>query len=205
MMMIEQVTIRSATRADTEAIAHLWVDTFPDKFGPILGAKAELILFDWLRLNERHLQTTTVAEIFGVVGGFMSLKSPSTSKLNSGRWFWHALQLHQNVWQAIWSFIKMSLLDSRRQLRDDEVYIEMLGVDSLWRGYGLARRLIRHAESVAKNEAVKKLSLNVVCDNFRAIEVYRKLGFEMQYRRRNPSLALLTGHHGYYEMVKHVY
>ncbi|MCB0192492.1 MAG: GNAT family N-acetyltransferase [Anaerolineae bacterium] len=202
--MIDQVRLRSATRADTATIAHLWVDTFPDKFGPILGDKAEPILYDWLRLSESYLSTTTVAEVSGVVGGFIALKSPSSETPNNGRWFWHALQLHQSVGQAAWSFFKMSLLDSRRPVQNDEVYIEMLGVTPSWRGCGLASRLIRHAEDVAQRETVKKLSLNVVCDNATAIEVYHKLGFEMKRRMQSPGLTLLTGHQGYYEMVKYL-
>ena len=203
--MIEQITIRRATRTDTEIIAQLWVDTFPDKFGPILGDKAQLIIYDWLRLSEHHIHTTIVAEIYGGIGGFMSLKSPANAKLdNGGRWFWHALQLHQNVWQAAWSFLKMSLIDSQRQVQNDEIYIEMLGVAPSWRGYGLAGQLIQHAESIAKSKSLKKLTLSVVCDNTTAIKIYHKYSFEVQYRQQSPSLALLTGYRGYYEMVKYI-
>ena len=203
--MIEQITIRRATRIDTEKIAQLWVDTFPDKFGPILGSKAQSIIYDWLRLSEHHIHTTIVAEISGEVGGFMSLKSLSNAKLDNGdRWFWHALQLHQNVWQAAWSFIKMSLIDSHRPVQNDEMHIEMLGVAQSWRGHGLAGQLIQQAESIAKSESLKKLTLNVVCDNATAIKVYHKFGFEVQHRQQSPSLAFLTGYREYYEMVKYI-
>jgi hypothetical protein len=64
-MVEEETTLRPAALADARELARLWVATFPDKFGPILGDKAEPVLCDWLRLSERHLQTTTVAEING--------------------------------------------------------------------------------------------------------------------------------------------
>lgn len=200
--MIEPIIIRAATRADTAAIAHLWVSTFPDKFGPILGDKAEPILYDYLRLSEHHVQTTTVAESLDEVVGFMALKRPSSTHFNGGRWLWHALHLHQNRWESAWSFLKMGLVDNRRRVEANEVYIEMLGVAAVWRGRGLARRLLQHAEQVALVEAVQQISLNVVCDNAAAIEVYHKLGFELKRQQSSHILAMLTGHRGFYEMVK---
>jgi len=69
--MNNTVTLRPAAPTDINALARLWVVTFPDKFGPTLGDKAERIICDWLRLSERHLETTTVAEINGVVAGYI--------------------------------------------------------------------------------------------------------------------------------------
>ena len=96
----------------------------------------------------------------------------------------------------------MSLVDNRRRVEANEVYIEMLAIAATWRGRGLARRLIQHAEQVAAIEAAKQISLNVVCDNAAAIEVYHKLGFELKRQQSSHILAMLTGHRGYYEMVK---
>ena len=92
-----KVNIRPATPTDIERLAQLWVMTFPDKFGPIMGDKAERIICDWLRLSERHLQTTSLAEVGGVVAGYISLDTPSAPRADSGRWLWHALQLHNGI------------------------------------------------------------------------------------------------------------
>jgi len=200
--MAEEITLRPATAADAARLAHLWVVTFPDKFGPILGQDAERIICDWLCLSQRHLQTTTVAEVDRTVAGYIILETPSAPRQDSGRWLWRALQLHNGIFSALRSFIKMVLVDNDRPLKDDEVYIEMVGVSPDWRGQGLASRLIAFAEGVAHSEGANLLTLNVVSDNAVAIGLYKKMGFVTTAERQSRPLKLITGHDGYLEMSK---
>lgn len=99
--MSSEIILRPATFDDAQVLAQLWAGTFPDKFGPILGDKAERVLCDWLRLSERHLQTTTLAEIGEAVAGFMVLETPSAPRTDDGRWMWHALQLNNGIFGAL--------------------------------------------------------------------------------------------------------
>jgi ribosomal protein S18 acetylase RimI-like enzyme len=200
--MSDEIILRPATLADAKILARLWVATFPDKFGPILGEKAERVLCDWLRLSERHLQTTTIAEIEGGVIGFIVLETPAAPRADDGRWLWHALQLNNGIFGALRGMLLMLLIDNDHQVSEDEIYIEMLGVDPDWRGQGIAQHLIVHAEAMACQQALNQLALAVVSDNIPAIHLYEKMGFTISAERRSRLLKWITGHSGYYEMVK---
>jgi ribosomal protein S18 acetylase RimI-like enzyme len=200
--MTTEITLRPARLADTKTLAHLWMATFPDKFGPILGAKAELVLYDWLRLSQRHLATTTLAEIDGAMAGFMVLETPTTPGVDDGGWLWHALQLHHGIFGALRGLLLMWLVHTQHRRSVGEVYIEMLGVDSAWRGHGVAHCLLAYAEETAGRQGASQLALAVVCDNAPAIHLYEGLGFEVTAEQRSRLLRWITGHSGYYEMVK---
>jgi ribosomal protein S18 acetylase RimI-like enzyme len=202
--MTDEIILRPAVVGDAASLARLWVDTFPDKFGPILGNKAEAVLYDWLRLSSRHVQTTTVAEIDNTVAGYIVLETPSAPRVDSGRWLWRALQLHNGIFGALRGFVLMVLLDTDHQLQPNEIYIEMVGVDRAWRGRGLAAQLLQYAEATARREGVDQISLNVVSGNAPAMNLYRKSGYITQQERRNRTLKWLTGHSGYYQMVKQI-
>lgn len=200
--MSQEITLRPATLDDAKVLAQLWAATFPDKFGPILGDKAERVLCDWLRLSQRHLQTTTVAEIQEAVIGFIVLETPLAPRADDGRWLWHALQLNNGIFGALRGMLLMLLVDNDRQLSANEVYIEMLGVDQAWRGLGVARCLIEHAEGVVRQQGLNQLALAVVSDNTSALQLYEKMGFTIRAERRSRLLKWVTGHSGYYEMAK---
>lgn len=200
--MTAEITLRPAILADAKPLARLWMATFPDKFGPILGEKAEPVLCDWLRLSQRHLGTTTIAELDGQFAGFITLETPAAPHVDDGRWLWHALQLNNSIFGALRGLVLMSLIDTQRPTNPYEVYIEMLGVDSAWRGQGVGSCLIRHAENTAHQQGAGQLALAVVSDNIPAIHLYKKLGFKIKSEHRSRRLRWVTGHCGYYEMVK---
>ncbi len=200
--MCEEITLRPATLADAQVLAQLWAATFPDKFGPILGEKAERVLCDWLRLSERHLQTTTLAEIGKAVAGFVVLETPSAPHTDDGRWLWHALQLNNGIFGALRGMLLMLLIDRHHPRHENEIYIEMLGVDPTWRGRGVAYQLIAHAEAVAQQQNLERIALAVVNDNLPALQLYEKMGFTTQSEQRSRLLQWITGHSGYYAMAK---
>ena len=201
--MTEAIKLRPAALADARRLAQLWAITFPDKFKLALGKKAEVVLYDWLRLSQRHLQTTTVAEIDELIVGFIVLETPGAPPVDDGRWLWHALQLNNGLLGALRGLLIMLLIDDHRRLGADEVYIEMLGVDPAWRGQGVARQLILHAETVADAHHTGRLTLNVMSDNRPAIHLYQKMGFKKaKPEKENLLLKWVTGHSGYYEMAK---
>jgi ribosomal protein S18 acetylase RimI-like enzyme len=200
--MAETITLRPAMLADAKNLAQLWVTAFPDKFGPLLGNKAEPVLCDWLRLSQCHLQTTTIAEINEAIVGFIVLETPADPRPDDGRWLWQALQLNNSFGGALRGLLLMSLLDHHHHLSPNEVYIEMLGVNPVWRGHGVGQLLIGHAEAMAQQQGMAQLALAVVNDNLPALNLYQKLGFAISSEQRSRFLKWLTGHPGYYEMVK---
>jgi ribosomal protein S18 acetylase RimI-like enzyme len=203
-MMTIKIALRPATLADAKQLARLWVATFPDKFGPILGEKAEPVLCDWLRLSQRHLGTTTIAELGDEFAGFIVLETPAAPPVDDGRWLWHALQLNNGIFGALRGLVLMSLVDTQHPINPREIYIEMLGVDPAWRGQGVGSCLIQHAENMARQQGATQLTLAVASDNTPAIHLYGKMGFKVETERRSRLLKWITGHPGYYEMVKRV-
>ena len=203
-MTPNSVALRAATLADAERLAQLWALTFADKFGPILGKKTERVLYDWFRLSQRHLQTTILAHLEETVVGFIVLETPNAPPPDDGRWLWHALQLHHGLFGALRALLLFLVIDNDHKPTDNEVYIEMLGVDPGWQGRGIAGHLLHHAEDVAQAEQAGQLTLNVVIENGPAIQLYQKRGFIIQAERRSRFLQWITGHVGYYEMRKSV-
>ncbi len=201
-MMTTEINLRPAILADAKPLARLWMAAFPDKFGPILGEKAEPVLCDWLRLSQRHLKTTTIAELAGELAGFIILETPAAPHVDDGRWLWYALQLNNGIFGALRGLVLMSLINTKHLTKPDEVYIEMLGVDPTWRGQGVGSCLIRHAENTARQQGAGQLALAVVSDNTPAIHLYKKVGFKIKSEHRSRLLKWITGHRGYYEMVK---
>lgn len=201
---MNKINLRPAGLVDAEILAKLWVAIFPDKFGPIFGKKGEAVLCDWFRLSRRYLQTTTLAEIDQTTVGFIVLKTLTSLRPDDERWLWYALQLHNGILGALRGLLLMWLIDQNRQCRPGEVYIEMLGVAPPWQRRGVASRLMSHAEAVAQAQQARQLSLNVMIDNFPAVCLYEKTGFHLKSERRSRLLHWVTGHAGYYEMVKDV-
>ncbi|GEM_PF-2109623 len=198
------IKLRPATPIDTPMLAHLWVNAFPDFLTPILGEKAELIIYDWLSLSQRYVQTSTVAEIEGQVTGFIMLAIPTTYHNNEMQCLWYALRQYDGFFRATWKLWLMKLVDSDYQATRNELYIEMLGVDPNWRGQGVAQRLMAYAKAIAQSSQADWLTLSVVSDNESAISLYKKIGFEPMTTHPNRVLKWLTGQPGYNHMAKRV-
>jgi ribosomal protein S18 acetylase RimI-like enzyme len=151
--------------------------------------------------SQRHLRTTTIAEL-GDNSPALSFCKHRQRHGDDGRWLWHALQLNNGIFGALRGLVLMSLIETQHSANPHEVYIEMLGVDPAWRYQGVGSCLIRHAENTAHQRGAGQLALAVVNDNTPAIHLYEKMGFRIKSERRNRLLKWITGHHGYYEMVK---
>lgn len=53
-----------------------------------------------------------------------------------------------------------------------------------YRGRGLGKKIMQEIMARLKNEGIKRLELFVVCDNERAINFYKKLGFLIEGRMK---------------------
>ncbi len=63
------------------------------------------------------------------------------------------------------------------QLVSDELHIHSLAVDEIYRRNSIGRSLIIKLLDYAKRQGVKSSTLEVRVSNFKAIELYEKLGF----------------------------
>jgi len=72
----------------------------------------------------------------------------------------------------------------------EEIYIEDLWVDSVYRRMGYGKELVAALESRFKNRRYN--NINLCTSNFRAPEFYRKCGFELEFIRENKRNPKLT-------------
>jgi L-phenylalanine/L-methionine N-acetyltransferase len=64
------------------------------------------------------------------------------------------------------------------------VYFGGFAMHPEYRGRGLGKKIMQEIMARLKNEGIKRLELFVVCDNERAINFYKKLGFLIEGRMK---------------------
>ncbi|MEM7348917.1 MAG: GNAT family N-acetyltransferase [Chloroflexota bacterium] len=194
--------LRPAKKIDAQQLAKLWVDTFPDKFGVVLGGKAIQIIENWLILSERHLATTVVAEANNEVVGFVMCETSSSPPVDGGRWLWQALRKYHGRWGSLTKMLHLALIDDRQALAEGVLHIELLGVAPAYRQQGVGQQLLTHVQYLAYNEQLHCLTLSVKSNNLSAIRFYARFGFKIveQKLRRHPKWPL--SYDPYYTMRK---
>lgn len=53
-----------------------------------------------------------------------------------------------------------------------------LSVDPMYRGQGVGTKLFEHAKSIAKKRGVRRLNVQALAGNLRALKFYKTMGFE---------------------------
>ncbi len=64
-----------------------------------------------------------------------------------------------------------------------EVYVEDLIVFDLYRKRGYGKRLLMELEVLLKNKGYN--NINLVTNEFQAVEFYQKCGFQLEFTRKN--------------------
>lgn len=82
----------------------------------------------------------------------------------------------------------------------DEYYISAIGVLPAAQGQGLGKRLLLHADELARKQKLKKVSLMVALENKIAQRLYKRNGYNIAFTRndKNPFAS-------YHRMVKKVW
>jgi ribosomal protein S18 acetylase RimI-like enzyme len=149
---------REATEADLSAISALGMqvnllhhEAFPQLFaGP---ADPERDAAHWAMSIAQPMATTFLAEHVGA----------------------------QAPCQLI-GFITVAVVDETHSLMQPVRYgrVGTLGVSPEWRGHGIGRTLMQHAEDWASARGAGELRLNVWAFNEGALRLYRELGYEVR-------------------------
>jgi predicted GNAT family acetyltransferase len=84
----------------------------------------------------------------------------------------------------------------------DEYYIAHLAVNPTHRKLGIAKMLLRQAESNARKTGLRKLSLLVEMGNIPALTLYQSAGFTIVHTHETPGLEKRFHSPGYHRMVK---
>ncbi|MER2088805.1 MAG: GNAT family N-acetyltransferase [Sporosarcina sp.] len=168
-----EITIRQAQPADATQAAPLIIDAIGDIAKRMTGetewVKVEKELCALFRREDNrhsHLHTY-VAELDEKVTGLMVLYAGAD-----------ATELDQNLseWLA-----KKGAANSEVDAESlaDELYIDTVCIDPAFRGKGIGTQLFQHAEVIAKQKNIAKLSLNVETQKEPAIRLYKRLGYEI--------------------------
>ncbi len=153
-------------------------------FTQMLGGDAEVILAK-LYLLPRHdnsYQNVHFLQAEGQLAGMLSAYSGAQAK----SWEWRSLGLWVRI--ATWRMIKMSLVsivlapifNFMSQMEPDDFYLQMVAVDAEFRGRGLSKLILGHAEVLAKQADCPRLSLDVDSKNTIAISAYQRVGFTIE-------------------------
>ena len=69
------------------------------------------------------------------------------------------------------------LVESKNKVNKDEFYVSNIAIDGRHRKKGYGSRLLKYAEELAREQGLRKLSLDVENTNSKAIEFYKRLGY----------------------------
>lgn len=99
-------------------------------------------------------------------------------------------------------FRRAWILKDEEEVGRDEFYIAHLAVRDDYRRRGLGKQLLAHAEKLARQNHLRKVSLLAELENTGALALYEGWGFTCVKTYRHPHQMPLTGSPGYVKMVK---
>lgn len=137
-----------------------------------LAQMAKLYTTPDTRFSKEHC---SIIEREGVVaGGIVSYPAEDMYRLNAG--VVRVMKDHFKGAPDELALLQRQIMDSKEAF-DDEYYIDSLAVLPVFRGQGLAKALIVHAEAKGKTAGYKKVSILAETDNDNAYNIYKKLGY----------------------------
>lgn len=101
----------------------------------------------------------------------------------------------------VFGFVARSLAYANiREAEADEYYVSNIAVLPAAQGQGLGKRLLLHADELARKQKLKKVSLMVALENLSAQRVYKRNGYRIAFTKndKNPFAS-------YHRMVKKVW
>jgi ribosomal protein S18 acetylase RimI-like enzyme len=98
-------------------------------------------------------------------------------------------------------FRRALILKDEEEVARDELYVAHLAVCAEFRRKGLARLLLDHAQKMALQYGLPKVSLLADLDNTGAIALYESYGFTTVKTYSHPHQIPLTGSPGYVKMI----
>lgn len=173
-------------QATTEHAAHfaqLAQIAGDELFSQLFGGRAIALLQDMFLRDDNEFSSRHCAFIRqdGETAGMIHAHSAATSHANELRGF--LLMLRLAGWELPRFLLMLVMLRqllgfAGQGLATDDYYITFVALYPAFRGRGLSKPLLAHAEESALREGCSRLTLDVDADNTIAISAYQRVGFE---------------------------
>jgi ribosomal protein S18 acetylase RimI-like enzyme len=102
------------------------------------------------------------------------------------------------------TLLRSFLASSFPKISNDELFIQAITVDKKYRGQYVGSELLNFAFSEAEKQNYSKVSLYVEIDNERAVNVYKKNGFEIVLTVKFSKVLSKNNILGMHKMVKEI-
>ena len=150
----------------------------------------------------RTISTLDLADLCNITeqaikagGGFGWLKTPTRETLNN---YWNGLVVVQNrvlvvgrLSGAIAGALQLVIQPSNNEAQKNIISIASHFVAPWARGYGLAKNMIDHAETISKEKGAKCIQLDIRETQEAAIQLFKSKGYEKW--GENPNYAQVNG------------
>lgn len=191
--MIQQInkgTIRKATQDDAIAAAPLIrlaiLDIAEALTGEVKEERIIEVLADFFKQKRNRLsyENCFVCDMDGTVIGLIL-----------GYFGGDAAELDEPLAARLRMVKNDPSLTIEKEAEIEDFYLDTLCVDSAYNGQGIGTELIQFAEQYAKEKGYTRMSLAVEQNNFKAQQLYTKLGY-------SPVKMIIIHHHQYEYRVK---
>lgn len=201
--MTNRISIRPARPDDAPlaaAIIRLSLGTFADHLFGADARAAELAFMRLFAFNAGRFgyQLATVAELnHHPLGLLLAFPASKMTRLD--------LSVIPHLPRALgWGMFRFAArflaLANIKEAEADEYYVSNIGVLPAAQGQGLGKRLLLHADELARQNQLKKVSLMVSLENQTAQRLYKRNGYKIVFTKhdKNPFAS-------YHRMVKKVW
>jgi len=154
----------------------LFLSALADKFVPILGSS-----FRATKLLESNIgihSCFSALESHRVIG-VLAIQTENQNFINP---VFKEIKSHYGFWGAVVKSVALDCL--QHSPKPGEIHIEGIAVVDSARGQGVGTKLIDALMDFAKNENFKKITLEVIDTNQRALKLYERLGFTIKKRSK---------------------
>ena len=156
--------------------SELFLSALSEKFAPIFGDDSKVIEFVGSCIEVSHcfsaLEDDTLLGVLAVQTEDQNFLNPSFKDLRD----------HYGFWRALVKGVALHLL--QHTPKPGELYIEGIAVVDFARGKGVGTKLLEELMRFAHTQNFKKVTLEVIDTNPRALHLYERLGFTIQKRSK---------------------
>ncbi len=152
--------------------SELFLSALAEKFVPILGNDS--------KATKLIRSSIVVSSCFSALEdnkllGLLAVQTENQNFLNPS---FKDLSAHYGFWGAVSKGFALHLLQHKP--KPEELYVEGIAVVDFARGKGVGTKLFEELMSFARTQSFKKITLEVIDTNQRALQLYERLGFTIQ-------------------------